>query len=450
MKQAFFTLVTSILAATLVQSKSILISFDAFGWNYLDKFKVETPNINRLIKTGVYANYGIRNEYPTVTLPNHVTLVTGRHVDEHGMVANNMYDPVLNETFKSWSVANGYDVSEDEVDYEKSTRWFENSAEPIWATIKRQSGKKSISMMWPLSNFDYRGYRVDAWLGWNVTVPYEERIDQLVAKLDNDEYAFGTLYIEELDMVIHEHGLEGQEARDAMVRVDKVVGYLLEKLEMVKLWPCCTDIIITGDHGMSQVNVDNVIHLPLISDTSKYDIYYQTIISNKGYEEAVFLNLSRATHMRTYHKYEPTPRAQHFSRHRRIHDIVYFLDDGYYLSREKPEELDRTKTFWGTHGYDSRFSSMWPVFIANGPSFKENVNVNPFNNTQIYCLLCYMHKIDPHADTHCRTKETDLLFLQTMRNLSFKFTRNFAISAYSLKNMFVTSFVLVIMQNIMC
>ena len=52
----------------------LLISLDGFRADYLVKYN-RTPTIDKLIHHGVHAPY-MRSVYPTVTFPNHYTIVT--------------------------------------------------------------------------------------------------------------------------------------------------------------------------------------------------------------------------------------------------------------------------------------------------------------------------------------------------------------------------------------
>lgn len=38
---------------------------------------------------------------------------------------------------------------------------------------------------------------------------------------------------------------------------------------------------------------------------------------------------------------------------------------------------------------------MYPIFIAHGPAFKKNYECPPFNNVDIYPLMCYILKVIP-------------------------------------------------------
>ena len=68
------------------QRMVIVISLDGFPAYALDDAKLPIPTLRRLIRQGVGARMTTIN--PTVTWPNHTTLVTGVHADEHGLLVN--------------------------------------------------------------------------------------------------------------------------------------------------------------------------------------------------------------------------------------------------------------------------------------------------------------------------------------------------------------------------
>ncbi len=70
----------------------VLISIDAFRWDYLQR-----PGAKRL---RAIAAHGVRAErlvpsFPTKTFPNHYTIVTGLYPEHHGITANAMQDSDL-------------------------------------------------------------------------------------------------------------------------------------------------------------------------------------------------------------------------------------------------------------------------------------------------------------------------------------------------------------------
>ena len=73
-------------AQTAKDRMVILISLDGFPAFALEDPKLPVPTLRRLIRDGTYARMHAVN--PTITWPNHTTMVTGVHPDEHGLLLN--------------------------------------------------------------------------------------------------------------------------------------------------------------------------------------------------------------------------------------------------------------------------------------------------------------------------------------------------------------------------
>lgn len=69
----------------------ILVSIDGFSPDYLGKG--QTPVLDGLVAGGAFGP--MRPSFPSVTFPNHYTLVTGLHPDHHGVVGNRFTDAQL-------------------------------------------------------------------------------------------------------------------------------------------------------------------------------------------------------------------------------------------------------------------------------------------------------------------------------------------------------------------
>ncbi|HUO22396.1 MAG TPA: ectonucleotide pyrophosphatase/phosphodiesterase [Caulobacteraceae bacterium] len=65
-----------------------------------DQRGVTAPYLTGMAKRGLYAT-GVRNALPTVTYPNHTTLVTGVWPARHGIEANVVFDP-LRKSYEAW------------------------------------------------------------------------------------------------------------------------------------------------------------------------------------------------------------------------------------------------------------------------------------------------------------------------------------------------------------
>ena len=89
----------------LTQPTVILVSYDGFRWDYMEK--VPTPNLNFIASNGIKAKH-LLNTFVTKTFPNHFTLVTGLYEESHGIVANTFFDPIFNDTFYLDAVSKHY------------------------------------------------------------------------------------------------------------------------------------------------------------------------------------------------------------------------------------------------------------------------------------------------------------------------------------------------------
>src|ERR1041385_8126053 len=69
----------------------VMISVDGLAADYLDDPKAEMPTIRQLAAEGARAS-SMKAVTPTVTWPNHTTLVTGVMPARHGVVGNNYFD----------------------------------------------------------------------------------------------------------------------------------------------------------------------------------------------------------------------------------------------------------------------------------------------------------------------------------------------------------------------
>ena len=75
----------------------ILVSVDGLAGFYLDDPKAHMPTLRKLAAEGARAD-GLVCSFPTVTWPNHTTLVTGVTPAKHGVIGNNYLDRETGKT----------------------------------------------------------------------------------------------------------------------------------------------------------------------------------------------------------------------------------------------------------------------------------------------------------------------------------------------------------------
>ena len=179
-----------------VSTRVILLSLDAFSYNYLqgvlgNSSIYQAPNLKRIKESGWAAP--LQPVFPSKTFPNHYTIVTGLYTESHGIVSNTMRDPVFNQTF---NMGNGWSLPS----------WW--GGEPLWITAQRQD-LRSGCMFWPGSDAAIDGVRPTYWHKFEGGLPYVDRVANVLGWLAlGPELApqFVTLYFEAVDNAGHKYG----------------------------------------------------------------------------------------------------------------------------------------------------------------------------------------------------------------------------------------------------
>ncbi len=117
---------------------------------------------------------GVRAEwmtptYPSLTFPNHYTVVTGLHPDHHGIVHNTMRDAKLG----AFSLGNREAVG--------NGAWW--GGEPIWVRAEH-AGLPTATYFWPGSEAAIQGVRPTRWKLYDDTVTVNARIDTVLEWLE--------------------------------------------------------------------------------------------------------------------------------------------------------------------------------------------------------------------------------------------------------------------------
>ncbi|XP_022359241.1 ectonucleotide pyrophosphatase/phosphodiesterase family member 3 isoform X1 [Enhydra lutris kenyoni] len=367
----------------------ILFSMDGFRAEYLQTWHTLIPNINKLKTCGIHSKY-MRAVYPTKTFPNHYTIVTGLYPESHGIIDNNMYDVNLNLNFS---------LSSKE---KNNPAWWQG--QPIWLTAMYQ-GLKAGSFFWPGSDVAVNGSFPSIYKIYNRSISYEERIFTLLKWLDlpkAERPAFYTIYVEEPDSAGHNSGPVSGKVIQALQLVDKAFGMLMEGLKQRNLHNC-VNIILLADHGMDQTYCDKMEYMTNYFPQINFYMYQGPAprirarnIPHDFYSfnsEEIVRNLSCRKPDQHFKPYltPDLPKRLHFAKNIRI-DKVHLLVDRQWLAV-------RSKAYsscgGGNHGYNNEFKSMEAIFLAHGPSFKEKTEIEPFENIEIYNLMCDLLHIQP-------------------------------------------------------
>lgn len=356
-----------------VQTKPLvlLISLDGFKPSYMSQ--LNTPNLYRLAQQGVLAQ-GLISSFPSLTFPNHLTLVTGQTPDHHGIVNNTMTDAATSQRFSLGSreaVENPF--------------WWQE-AQPIWVTL-RQQGKIASTLFWPGSETTIQGLMPNDWLRYDHDMSHEDRLHTLMGWLQRPKDQrpdFATLYFSDVDSAGHSTGPDSEAVKRATRKVDQSLGLLLEALQTNNLM-AFTTLVVVSDHGMAFAPEDKVIQVKALLSpfpAAKWEWLGPTagVRLNGESSQDVLDALSTLTHVTCWPK-AMMPKRFNFGTHRRIPDIVCLSDLGYSVS-DNPER----KSPLGQHGYDPEHPDMHGIMIVTGPKIRQ-VQLGLVNNTEVYGLL---------------------------------------------------------------
>jgi len=371
--------------AAVTPAPVVLVSLDAFRWDFFEK--TETPNFDALVARGVRAEHLIP-VFPTKTFPNHYSIATGLYADRHGIVANNMYDPVLDARF---SLSDRSAVTDG--------RWW--GGEPIWVTVEKQ-GLVAAAFFFPGTEAAIQGVRPTYWRDYDGRIPNEDRVAQVLAWLDlppDERPSLITLYFVDVDDATHRYGTDAPETLAAIRTVDRMIGLLVAGLEQRGI-ASTTNLVVVSDHGMANTSPDRVIFLDDYLRLDEVEVVDWNPVAairplNAGDVDRIYGLLEAAhPHLRVYRKDE-IPARWHYRDHRRIQPILAVADEGWSITSHPYFDLQPERMHGANHGYDNALPSMGAMFVAAGPAFREGAMTAAFEAIHVYALLCHILGLTP-------------------------------------------------------
>ena len=358
----------------------ILVSIDGFRAEYLSRGL--TPNITALAASGVRAT-AMRPSFPSVTFPNHYTLVTGFRPDRNGIVNNDMTDPAIPNV--RFAMSNRAAVGDG--------RWWDD-VDPVWVTAE-QAGKRTATMFWPGSEAAIHGVRPAQWLAFDGAMPDDTRVDTVLGWLDDPRhFAFLTLYFDGVDHIGHDFGPDSPEIDAALAAVDTRIGRLRAGLAARGI---IANIVIVSDHGMTAIAPDRVIRIDRLLSHDRFTMIGGWALAGitplPGEDSAVAAALlGRRDHMQCWRKAD-FPKRFHYGNNRRIAPILCLADGGWVILDREPKK----PVAGGAHGYDNFLPDMAAIFVGNGPAFRSAVTLPAFDNVDVYPLLLKLLGLPPRA-----------------------------------------------------
>ncbi len=344
----------------------VLVSLDGFRYDYARLYGA--PHLDAMAHDGASTPDGMLPSYPSVTFPNHYTLVTGLRPQHHGIAAMEFYDPDRHADYRYSDSSTNSDGS-----------WYYGT--PLWV-LAEQQGMRSACFFWPGSEAAIDGVRPSFYLHFDDKLDDAKRIDQVIAWLGlppEQRPHMITLYYSNVDHAGHGFGPDAPETRDAVHQVDALMGTLQEKLKATGL---PVDLIVTADHGMVKVKGEPVV-LDSFADLSHFKaegslLYADTEAdAEKAYEQFRAHPDPRFT---VYRRLD-VPKALAYDTSPREGDPVIVANGPYGIYVHPPTRKPNV----GSHGFDPHImAEMKAIFYAEGPDIRPGVQLKSFDNIDVY------------------------------------------------------------------
>ena len=352
----------------------ILLSLDGYRWDYPDRYP--TPAIRRLVDSGVRGER-LLPVFPTLTFPNHYTLVTGLAPAQHGIVGNRFPDGERRYALRDRSTV------------EDGSFYF---GAPLWNLAEFQ-GMVAACFFWVGSEADIQGVRPTHWRLYDEEIPNEERVAQVVtwaAEPPETRPRMITLYFSDVDSWSHYRGVGSPEFLDALDRVDQALGRLLDGLEAL---PHADDIylLLVSDHGQAGYDdappfiLEDHVSLDGLSIVDQGPaVYAWQDREDSAALEAIVTRVNDAwDHGRAYTR-DTAPAAWGLPASPRYPDLVFQADGGHGVLSRRGEERAMSR---GDHGWAPDVEDMHGIFLARGPGIAPGSDIGPVDARSVYALV---------------------------------------------------------------
>lgn len=373
-------------------TRVLLVSLDAFRWDYVLRSNAKAPHIRRLAEEGTRAAW-MQPVFPSKTFPNHWSMVTGLLPAWHGVVGNRFQ---YNNFTESFTPSN-----------EDPQAW---KGDPIWATAQRQ-GKLAKVVFWPGSDVTTGGWHCHP----DLCKPYDGKVnDTMRARMalnwltqQADQLPdFLALYQETTDDVGHMYGPNTPEMTAAIEEVDANLGIVIEGLERhgsLDAW----NIVVVSDHGMASTCKGHFIYIDDITDVADIS---QWIDGDQGpfmmldppseedlnaWHRKLKDATSKGAPFKAYIKDNFPEYLGWFNVSQRVPPLLVLPAEGYQVvTRDVVEKYDKNCDCRGNHGWDNTIQDMMATFIARGPRFARGAVAEPFLDINIYELVATLLGIE--------------------------------------------------------
>ena len=430
----FRCLLSSVLAFTLsvaarglepaAERIVVLISVDGLAHYYFDDPKAEMPTIRLLAAEGVRAER-MKCSMPTVTWPNHTTLVTGVHPAKHGVIGNSYLDrakgtivPLIPDP-----LFNKEEIVKSPTIYDVAKAAGLKTAAIIWPASR---GAKTLDWTVPdvftnelfqgyaspglIEEFKAAGIPAEKQEEWCKTGKGQDRDRMYVQMLNHvirtHRPNLALLHLVEVDHIEHAKGPQSPEAYAAVKFADERVREVWEELQ--KSFPGKATLIVAADHGFNpyqqQIQPNVLLRREGLLTTEGAKVtggQVRTVgqggaafiyVLEEGKRDALTAQL--ADKFQQVEGVELVITPKDFPKYGladpkqdpHMADLVLSAKSGYSFTDSLAGDLvvtPKSDDVKGTHGYDPNQASLHAAFVAWGAGLQPKAKLGTIDNTDV-------------------------------------------------------------------
>ena len=342
-------------SVALAKAPLVLLSIDGFAQRYITQYKPKT--LMKLMEQGTSAK-ALLPVYPI----------------NHGIVHNAFYHREIEQVYKLGVGKN-------------DQRWL--TAEPLWY-INEMQGNKSAVYFWPESETPINNQTPSYYFPYKHSTPNKQRLDKIISWLrlpaaERPNFIAG--YFASIDDAGHKYGENSPQLITAIHELDNLLANFVAQINQE--FNGQVNIVIVSDHGMTKIEKHHVIdweenivgNVKAINGSTQLYLYSDNEAALKQSVNLFKSKQSDASY-RLY-LYENYPSHWHFNRKNSvIPNAIVEASPSYIFSSKKHYDTAET------HGYDPKLNrDLDAVFIATGPAFSTDKQVEPFENIHVLPII---------------------------------------------------------------
>lgn len=402
----------------------ILLSVDGLANFYVDDPRAEIPHLRQLIKEGARAS-GMRASLPTVTWPNHTTLVTGVQPGKHGVLGNHVLDRATGEPvpFMIDPVYNKEEIVKAPTIYDLAKSTGLRTAALIWpatrgattldwtvpdvGTIKLVEQYATPSLLKEFTEAGIPWQKQEEWWAAKRGRDRDTMFVQMARHiLERHQPHVLLMHLVELDHVQHVGGPRTPEAYDTLKFADGLVGEFKAYLE--QKFAGRATLLVVSDHGFfpfHQGIFPNVLlrkegllkaiggkvtggQVRAVAQGGASFIYILDKANQASIAEELTRKFRALEGVSLVLTPEDFPRygLGHPDANPQVPDLVLSAKSGYaFFDVAGGDEIvtKRDERQRGTHGYDPDEPEMQAAFIAWGAGIRPGARLGLISNTSI-------------------------------------------------------------------